>query len=252
LAVLLGRAPGDLQVQSPRMIPDLPPLPQTGILADWLRRRPDLRAAELRVQAADRRVAAAIADQFPRLSLTVRAETSAEHVRDLFDNWLAGLAANLAAPLFDAGLRRAEIERTRAVVREQLNAYGQTVLTSLSDVENALSQEAQQAKLLVSLRRQLDLSNQSTVQTRENYIRGTMDFIRYLTTLLAHQRLERSYLQAKRQLVEFRIDLYRALGGRWELPAPDLSEDVEGVSRGEPPPGSTVCAQDPPRVARVQ
>ncbi|MEE8567976.1 MAG: hypothetical protein V3S81_05150, partial [Anaerolineales bacterium] len=57
-------------------------------------------------------------------------------------------------------------------------------------------------------------------QTRENYTRGTMDFTRYLTTLLGYQRLQRTYLQAQRELVEFRINLYRALGGSWELSSP--------------------------------
>ena len=220
LDVLLGRNPGSLAVAVPAKLSELPPLPQTGLPAEWIRHRPDVRSAELRVQAADRRVATAIADQFPKLSLSVRAETSAEQIRDVFDNWLANLAANLVAPLFDAGLRRAEVERTRAVVSEQLNSYGQIVLTSLQEVEDALTQEAKQKEYLASLREQLDLSRQSTEQTRENYTRGTMDFTRYLTTLLGYQRLQRTYLQAQRELVEFRINLYRALGGSWELSAP--------------------------------
>lgn len=57
-----------------------------------------------------------------------------------------------------------------------------------------------------------------------------MDFTRYLTTLLAHQRLQRTHLQAQRELVQFRIDLYRALGGAWELEAPARAGayDAEG------------------------
>ena len=124
LAVLLGQAPGSVLITVRGELPELPPLPHAGVPAQWIRRRPDVRAAELRVQAADRRVAAAVADRFPRLSLSVRAETSAERIHDLFDNWLAGLAANVVAPLFDGGLRRAEIERTRAAVSEQLDSYG--------------------------------------------------------------------------------------------------------------------------------
>ena len=47
-----------------------------------------------------------------------------------------------------------------------------------------------------------------------------MDFTRYLTTLLAHQRLQRTHLQAQRQRVDYRIDLYRALAGSWSLSPP--------------------------------
>ena len=220
LAVLLGRAPSGAAVGAPGKLPSLPALPRTGVPAEWIRRRPDVRAAELRVQAADRRVAAAIADRFPRLGLTARAETTAERVRDLFDNWLASLAADLVAPLFDGGRRRAEVERTRAAVSEQLNSYGHVVLSSLSEVEDALSQEAKQDEYVVSLGRQLDLSERATTQTLENYTKATTDFTRYLTTLLSHQRLQRTHLQARRQLVGFRIDLCRALAGSWTLPRP--------------------------------
>ena len=220
LAVLSGRSPGSVVFDVPEELPSLPPLPATGLVADWLRRRPDVRAAELRVRAADRRVAAAIADQFPKLGLTINAETSAERVRDLFDNWLAGLAANLAAPLFDAGQRRAEVKRARAAVSEQLSSYGQVVLNSVREVEDALSQEASQARYVASLVKQLELAKRSTDQTLENYTKGTMDFTRYLTTLLSHQQLQRSHLQSRRDLVLFRIDLYRALAGGWELPRP--------------------------------
>ena len=228
LAVLVGRPPGGLSVTPPSRLPDVPPLPQTGVPAAWIRKRPDIRAAELRVQAADRRVAAAVAEQFPKLSLSVRAETSSEKVRDLLDSWLASLAANLAAPLFDAGARRAEVARTRSAVSEQLNAYGQLVLTSLQEVEDALAQEATQAEYLDSLHRQLDLSWKAAEQTRDNYTKGTMDFTRYLTTLLDHQRLQRTYLEAQRQRVQFRVNLYRALGGGWALSPPPQARVTGG------------------------
>ena len=68
---------------------------------------------------------------------------------------------------------------------------------------------------------------------------GTMDFTRYLTTLLAHQRLQRTYLQGQRELVGFRINLYRALGGSWKLSPPPRARaggPLEAVD--QPPPGA--------------
>ncbi|MCD4824200.1 MAG: efflux transporter outer membrane subunit [Phycisphaerae bacterium] len=227
LAVLVGRSPGSLDLKPTEKLPELPPLPRTGCPAEWIRRRPDVCAAELRVRAADRRVAAAIADQFPKLGLTITAETSAEQIRNLFDNWLASMAANLAAPLFDGGLRRAEVERTRAVISEQLNSYGEVVLRSLGEVEDALSQEARQAQYIVNLRKRLKLSKLSTGQMLENYTKGTASFTRYLTTLLSHQQLQRTHLQAERELVGFRIDLYRALAGSWTLERPQRAKIPE-------------------------
>ena len=137
LALLVGRSPGTFTPPATGELPAIAELPATGVPTAWLQQRPDLRAAYLRVQAADHRVAAAIADRFPRLGLSARADTTAPDIRDLFDNWLATLAANLSAPLFDAGQRQAEVARTRAVASERLNAYGQVVLTSLKEVEEA-------------------------------------------------------------------------------------------------------------------
>ena len=232
LAILLGLAPGALEMGAGQELPEIPPLPQAGLPAEWIRRRPDIISAELRIKAEDRRVAAAIADRFPELGLTIRAETSAEEIRDLFDNWLASLAANLIAPLVDGGQRRAEVERTRAVLSEQLNSYGQLVLESLKEVEDALYEETKQAEYVASLGAQLELSEKSTGQTLENYTKGTMEFTRYLTTLLAHQRLQRTYLRARLELVLLRIDLYRALAGSWPM-SHHSRDQVSGVQKPE-------------------
>ena len=94
------------------------------------------------------------------------------------------------------------------------------MLVSLKEVEEALSREARQTEYVASLSKQLALSKQATDQTLENYTKGAMDFTRYLTTLLAHQRLQRTHLQAQRQRVDYRIDLYRALAGSWAMSHP--------------------------------
>jgi len=221
LAALLGRAPRSITLTTPKALPPLPALPRTGVPAAWIRRRPDVRAAELRVQAADRDLAAAIADRFPRLTLSATAQTSSRIFTDLFDTWLAGIAAGLDAPLLDGGRRRAQVEENRAALSGRLNAYGDTVVDSLREVEDALTQEARQGEYVASLQGQLALSKQATDQTRDSYTKGTMEFTRYLTTLLEHQRLERTALQARRTLVQYRINLYRALAGGWTPARPE-------------------------------
>ncbi len=243
LAVLLGQAPGTLELAVPEKLPDLPDLPETGLPAEWIRQRPDIRAAERRIRSADRRVASAIADRFPRLSISLRTETSASKISDLFDNWLASLAANLTAPLFDGGMRRAEIDRTRAVVSERLNSYRQLVLASLLEVEDALARETHQGAYVASLRKQYDLSEKATAQTLENYTKGTMDFTRYLTTQLSHQNLQRSILRADSDLLQFRIDLYRALAGSWPLEKTETDTALDQDKTTQYPPDQADDAQ---------
>ncbi|MBU0678176.1 MAG: efflux transporter outer membrane subunit, partial [Verrucomicrobia bacterium] len=160
LAILLGRPPADNVAERQSDLTELPPLPATGLPADLVRRRPDILEAYYSLLASDERAASAVADRFPRISITAQASTSSESVSDLFDNWLASLAGNLVAPLIDAGSRRAEADRTEAVVTEKLYAYGQVVLTAIGEVEDALVRESRQKDLLASLEKQMELSEQ--------------------------------------------------------------------------------------------
>lgn len=217
LAILIGKAPGSFVAPKTHALRELPPMPDTGLPVQLIEKRPDIRKAYYQVQAADQRVAVAIADRFPAISLSANAETSDGSVRDLFDNWLANLAANLTAPLFDGGRRAAEVDRTKGVAAEALHSYGQTILIALQEVEDALYAESQQRDYLASLDRQLELSSQSMEQTKERYIYGDMDFLRFLTTILNHQGLQRTRIVAGRQLIDYRINLYRALAGGWEM-----------------------------------
>lgn len=223
LAVLLGRSPTEIEVPRINALATLPALPDAGLPADLVRRRPDIRKAHFAVLAADRRTAAAVADRFPRLTLNASLSTSGDYLRDLFSNWIGTLAANLAAPLFDAGLRKAEVERTRAVTAEALNDYGQTVLEALQEVEDALVQERHQRRYLDSLEKQIELSDRSLERIRDTYINGGADYLKVLDALLTNQSLERTHLEAQRTLIEYRIDLCKAIGGGWEMDDPTES-----------------------------
>ncbi len=238
LAVLVGLPPGSpLPAGAPELV-DLPALPATGVPAELIRRRPDVRSAYLEVQAADLRVSQAVADRYPRLTIAAFASTSGEKVRDLFDNWLATLAADLIQPIVDGGRRRAEIDRTRAVTSQVIREYGQTVLDAIEEVEDALSQERYQISYLESLKLQLETAKSVIGRTRENYIKGQFDYLRVLDALTTRQSLERAYVTALRQRIDFRINLCRALAGGWTLPRPALADVGAPVIEVQPGEGS--------------
>lgn len=220
LAALLGVPPDQTPQLPNRELAVLPPLPATGLQSDLIEQRPDIRAAWLKLQAADQRVAAAVADRFPRLSLTGRASTSDEDIKNLFDDWLASLAANILAPLVDGGRRRAEVERSEAVAAEAFHLYGQAVLEALTEVESALTQEQKQQEHLASIDRQLGLAEQSEQRIRDRYLNGAENYQRVLGSILSTQRLQRTRLSAHRDLFINRINLCRALAGGWEMSRP--------------------------------
>jgi len=225
LAVLLGRMPGQLAAEAGDELPPLPSLPSAGLPSELLQRRPDLRAAQRRVEAADERIGAAIADRYPSLRLTGSIASEPSSLNDWFMDPIWNLASNLAMPLFDGGRRAAEVERTRGVLAERVADYGKAVLSAVLEVEAALSQERQQHVYLQHVQEQATLAETTLTQARERYGAGQSDFLTVLTTLRAQQQTQLSLLDAHRQLLSYRIQLCRALGGTWvdalEAPQPE-------------------------------
>lgn len=220
LALLVGRAPGTLEIPGTTSLPDPPALPDAGIPADLVQRRPDVLQAMRQVQAADSRVAVALAERFPRLSLSASGSTQSASITGLFTGWLANLAANLLAPIFDGGSRRAEVVRARAAASEAVGAWGQAMLVALTEVEDALLQEAEQRRYLTSLDAQVELGRLATERARESYSLGRSDYLSVLDALSTWQALQRTHLGARADLLRFRIDLSSALAGAWELERP--------------------------------
>lgn len=217
LATLVGTVPQGFDAGETGVLIELPALPETGIPSEWVQQRPDLVGAMLGVQAADQRLAAAIAERYPRLSLTGSFTTSDRRWRDLFDNWLASLAANVSAPILDGARRKIEVERNQAVVMERLNSYGQTVLEALGEVETALVQEQEQRGIIASIETQLGLARQVRERITAEFLQGNLEYLRVLDAQQTEQNLERELLSARQQLIGFRINLCRALSGGWEL-----------------------------------
>jgi len=135
----------------------------------------------------------------------------------LFEDWALSLAANLAGPVLDAGRRQTEVERRRAVEQQRLYAYGQAVLEALRDVEDALALEAARRDQLAHLEEQLHLSAETLDQLRLAYRNGAVNFLDVLTAQTDHQQLQREHIAARRDRVESRIALYRALAGGFEM-----------------------------------
>jgi outer membrane protein TolC len=209
-------------------LPALPPLPVTGIPAELLNRRPDVQRDFLAVLAADRDLASAISDQYPRISLTGSVTTAAEKPENLFREWIASIAGQIVAPLFDGGQRRAEVDRTSAVAQQRIADYERTVLIAYREVEDALARERYLHERIASLNIQLELARQSSIQLREQYVFfGETDYLDVLSAITEEQRLQRAALSARLELVLARIALYVALAGDIESGARDLGNDCD-------------------------
>lgn len=211
LAILMGKAPSPATGAAATTLPALPALPAAGVPTDLVQRRPDVRAAFFQVHAADRRVAAAVANRYPRLSLSAQGQSI--DVFTLFDNWVVNLGANLVAPLIDGGQRAAEVDRTRAAVDEAIARYGQAILAALGEVEDALVREQRQTELITSLEAQLELAGGAVGRARDRYASGATTYVAVLDAVRTWQSLQRNLLTARASRLQFRVDLHRALAG---------------------------------------
>ena len=154
------------------------------------------------------------------VNLTIMLHAGRLYQQELNQQLNRSLAANLIGPVLDAGKRRAEVTRTRAVASEELHGYGQAVLNALGEVEDALALEKRRQDYIRSLDIQLELSGRTIERVRDRYIKGAEDYLRVLAALLTQQQLQRTRLSAGREIIQDRIDLCRALGGGWQLPQP--------------------------------
>ncbi|MCP3951838.1 MAG: efflux transporter outer membrane subunit [Desulfobacterales bacterium] len=230
LAVLLGKPPGaGLHIAADRF-PALPALPAVGLPAGLLTARPDIRAAGRRLAAADWQIAGARANRLPSVSLTARARYGESDLDTLFDTWLLNLSASLTAPLLDGGTRKAEVDRSRAVVDQQLAAYRDTVLNAIKEVEDALVSEDKQQAHITGLQQVIATSQKALEEASARYRNGISDYLPVLSQLLSVQSLENKMVLRQESRLATRIALHRALGGAWpsELLAPDNAARTAG------------------------
>lgn len=215
LALLLGKPTGTSLKISREDFPEPTEIPATGLPADLLSSRPDLRRAGMRLQAADWQVAAARANRLPAIRLTATAQYGKGDMDVLFDNWLLNLAGNLTAPIFDGGRRAAEVDRRQAFADENLSAYRQAVLTAIKEVEDALVSEVKQREHIKALENVLVTARKALEEAGIRYRNGLTDYLPVLTQLLAVQNLERNLIRQRAILLNSRVSLYRSLGGTW-------------------------------------
>ncbi|MGE0083907.1 MAG: efflux transporter outer membrane subunit [Desulfococcaceae bacterium] len=226
LALLLGKTARYPVQISRKSLPVPEKIPATGLPADLLSMRPDIRAAGFRLQSADWDTAAAKADRLPAIRLSATARYAADQLDMIFDNWLLSLAGNLSAPIFDGQRRAAEVERTLAAADEKLWTYRRTVYTAFREVEDALVSEEKRRLHIRTLELQMDAARKALELAVERYRRGLSDYLPVLTQIVSVQNLERNLIERRTELIKDRISLYRALGGSW-------MKDMENGYKGE-------------------
>jgi NodT family efflux transporter outer membrane factor (OMF) lipoprotein len=216
IAVLTGQFPSSEGNEITGELLD-PPRFTEGIPSQLLSQRPDIASALYRLKASDERIGAAVADRFPSFNLVGTHGGTSEQVRTVLDspNIFWNILLQAVQPLFDAGRRKAEVDRTEALFREHLAAYHKTVLSAFQDVEDALAKGKASEDRIRALEIQADFSESSLRLALDRYMLGLTDYLPVLTEQLRNVTSQSNLLAARRQLISDRIQLARALGGEW-------------------------------------
>jgi NodT family efflux transporter outer membrane factor (OMF) lipoprotein len=221
LDVLMGAQPGtyaqDLQALAP--IPSVPGIGnQQPVIA--LRRRPDIIAAERRLAASNERIGVAIADYYPKISLSGVLGFDSLNSGALFTSgaFQPAAVAGLRWRLFDFGRVDAEVKQARGANAEALVNYRQAVLKAAEDVENALALLSETQAYIVDVQAEVQSLTRARDLSQEAYRAGSITLTDVLDAdrelLTAQDQLDANRADAARAAVA----VYRSFGGGWQPP----------------------------------
>jgi len=216
LAVLCGTRPSAFSVSKRSLNKTLPTI-RPGLPAQVLGRRPDVRAAEQELRAANARIGVAEAAFYPNFNLISSAGLESLDAKDFlsWENRILSLGANLAAPILDGGTNRANFQAARSRYDEALARYRQTLLVALREVEDALVDLQGLAKSRAALERALTSADDTKNISQERYDKGLSS---YLEVVDADRTVLQIRLALRQQEAQQRISLAalaKALGGGW-------------------------------------
>nr|WP_320048579.1 TolC family protein [uncultured Desulfuromonas sp.] len=215
LSLLLDQEPEEQIVTERKIGQSALPEIDAGIPADILAQRPDLRAAERRLRQSFVDMEVSRKSIYPTLNLTGSLGYSSSRLRDLLDNPLATLAADLTLPLIDWNSSKLTIEQAETAYELQAVTFRQTLLTALQEVEEALSSRQQSYEQEEHLYRTETLSQQKAALYKQRYLSGEDAEQSWLDSEEQSRNAYRSWLENRTGLLNSTLAVYLALGGPW-------------------------------------
>jgi multidrug efflux system outer membrane protein len=218
LRLLLGQPPGDMPRGQPLTAQAHPPTVPSGLPSALLERRPDIRAAEQTLIAANANIGVAKAAYFPTISLTGLLGYESNHLASLFKgaNSTWQFVPQVTQPIFTAGRITSQVHLAEAQQQRALIQYEKAIQTAFREVSDAL----------VQYRRVKEIRTQQTLLVTTLQDRSQLAYMRYrggVDTLLNALDADRDLFNAELSLTQTGrnellalVQLYKALGGGWQ------------------------------------
>jgi len=220
LSFLVAREPGALRTQlgTPAPIPPVPDTVPVGLPSRLAERRPDIRMAEEQLHVATASIGVAVADFFPRITLSGSLDVQALQFSGL-GSWASrqyGFGPTMTLPLFEGGRLTGQLRLRRAQQREAAITLQRTILKAWQEIDDAMADFSAAQQQRDRLRETVAQNEMAVRLAQLQYVHGASDFLNVLT-------LQNALLTSQSQLVQSTTTvsvsvarLYRALGGGWE------------------------------------
>lgn len=219
LSILVAKPPGALldELSVASAMPKTPPEVPAGLPGDLLKRRPDIRRVEAEIAAAAANVGVAKADFFPKITLTGSAGRQSANLSGLtlgVGNFFA-IGPGVKLPIFTGGRLRANLAVQKERLDESMTTYQSTVLQSLRETEDSLSQYDSERQRRALVARSVHSSEEVTKLARDLYVSGLADFLSVIDAQRQQLSLETELAVSDTNALTALVSLYKALGGGW-------------------------------------
>ncbi len=206
----------------------VPSAPPEGLPSTLLERRPDVRSAEQSLVAANAQIGVAKAALFPTLRLTGAYGGQSFELSDLlkapFRFWTIGLG--VFEPIFAAGRYAARVDQARARTDEQVASYQKTVETAFREVSDALTNVAESSAAEDEVNTQVEAARRSLRLSRSRYQQGYSAYLDVLDATRTANSAELLLVQNRQARLNYSVDLFKALGGGWNVDDASASREV--------------------------
>lgn len=218
-AILFDQPTADLEAEPDYLAVDSLPEISAGVPAELLARRPDLRAAELRLRSTLAGVDATRASYYPSFSLTAGASSSSRSLLDVLKNPVGSLGAGLSLPFLQFNQMRLNIAISEAQYEEAIVNFRQTLYQAFADTANALAAREALQQRFVLLQQSLEATRKAEHLNEVRYRAGALALRSWLDAQERRRSAEISLAEVQLNRLNAQVTVYQALGGDALLPA---------------------------------
>ena len=221
--VLLGNNPGSIPHTAKLLEQVVPPDVPVGLPSALLERRPDILTAEQQLRSANAQVGIATAHFFPRIGLTALFGRASSPLSSLSSGQATvwSIAGNVAGPIYEGGALRAQKRQSVAFWEQTKLQYEQTAQVAFQDVSNALVSRQKFEAIRDEQAQAVEAYQESVKVSFQRYVAGKASYFEVLDAQLQLYPAENAlaFTELNRRTVI--VQLYKALGGGWNLKDPD-------------------------------